>query len=118
MRLGLRRGRNLERTDRLHTIFGRLHARNPDREIHPEAPSPASIDGEAGAPNRVQPLRAGVMANIGMVAQQFDRLQMRVEERLSRSIDVDEGGSPAAFQGAARFANPGVEVAPVMRGES
>ena len=55
---------------------------------------------------------------MGMVAQQFDRLQMRVEERLARSIDVDERRSPAAFQRAARFPKPGVEVAPVMRGES
>ena len=70
------------------------------------------------AGERVQPLRAGVVADVGMVAQQFDRLQMRVEQRLARSIDVDERRPPAAFQRAARFPKPGVEVAPVMRGES
>ena len=55
---------------------------------------------------------------MGMVAQQLDRLQMGVEQRLARSIDVDERRPPAAFQGAARFPKSGVEVAPVMGGES
>ena len=55
---------------------------------------------------------------MGMVAQQFDRLQMGVEERLPRSIDIDERRSSAAFQCAARFPKPGVEVSPVMGGES
>ena len=54
---------------------------------------------------------------MGMVAQQFDRLQMRVEERLAGSVNVDESRSPAAFQCAARFPQAGVEVAPMMRGE-
>ena len=81
-------------------------------------PRPANVDGEARAAERVQPLRARVVANMGMVAQQFDRLQMRVEQRLARSIDIDERRSPAAFQRAARFPKPGVEVAPVMGGES
>ena len=53
-----------------------------------------------------------------MVAQQFDRLQMRVEQRLARSIDVDERRAAAAFQRAARLPQAGVEVAPVMRGEA
>ena len=70
------------------------------------------------AGERVQPLRAAVIADVGMVAQQFDRLQMRVEQRLARSVDVDERRPPAAFQRAARFPKSGVEVAPVMRGES
>jgi transcriptional regulator with XRE-family HTH domain len=118
MRLRLGRGGDLKRAYRPHILFGRLHARNPDREIHPEAPGPASLDGEARAAKRVQPLCACVIANMGMVAQQFDRLQMRIEERLAGSINVDERRSPAALQRAPRFPKASVEVAPVMRGES
>jgi hypothetical protein len=42
---------------------------------------------------------------------------MRVEERLAWSIDIDERRPAAAFERAARLPKPGVEVAPVMRGE-
>ena len=53
-----------------------------------------------------------------MVAQQFDGLEMGVEERLAGRIGVDEHGPAAAFQRTARFPKPGVEVAPVVRGVS
>ena len=43
---------------------------------------------------------------------------MRVEQSLARSIDIDERRSPAAFQSAARFAKPSIEVAPVVGGEA
>src|SRR6185437_13927040 len=74
--------------------------------------------GEARAGERVQPLRARVIADMGMVAQEFDRLQMRVEQSLARRMDIDERRSPAAFQRAARLPQAGLEVAPVMGGEA
>ena len=99
VRLGLRRGGDLERADRLHVRFGSLHARNPDGEIHPKPPRSADLDGEARAAKRVQPLCAAVVANMRMVAQtEYDRLQMGVKQRLARSIDIDEcRSSPPRF---------------------
>src|ERR1700729_4129524 len=118
MRFGLGRGGDLNRPDRLHILVGRLHARNPDGKVHLETPCPADLNGEARAAERLQPLCARVIANMRMVAQQLDRLQMRVEERLAWSIDIDERRATTAFERAARFPKPGVEVAPVMGGES
>ena len=53
-----------------------------------------------------------------MVAQQFDRLEMGVEQRLAGRVGVDEHRPPAALEGAARLAQAALEVAPVMGGES
>ena len=82
------------------------------------APGPTGIDGEARAAERVQPLRARVIAHMGMVAQQLDRLQMRVERAPGLARRRRRTPLVPAFQYAARFAKPGVEVAPVMGGES
>ena len=54
----------------------------------------------------------------GSVAQQFDRLQVGVEQRRAGRKSVDEHRAAAAFQNAARLPEPGLKVAPMMRGES
>ena len=66
---------------------------------------------------RSEPLRAGVIADMGMVAQEFDRLEMGIEKRGTRGEGVDEHGFSAAFEHPARLPQPGLEVAPVMGGE-
>ena len=52
---------------------------------------------------------------MGHVAQQLDRLQMGIEERDAGREGVHEHRPAAARENAARLAQAGLEIAPVMR---
>jgi hypothetical protein len=69
---------------------------------------------EPGARRRRLPFRARIVAHVGAVAQQLDRLIVGVEQRHRRRDRVGEAGDPAGLEHARGLAQRRIEAAPVM----
>ncbi len=95
-----------------------FHPLDPRRIVHPQPVLLRIPHPEACARERRNPFTLGIIAHMGWIAQQFDGLQMRIEDGHSRRYDIDEHGRRPRFQNPAGLSQPSIQVAPMMRRET
>ena len=88
-------------------------SRNPT-----QTPGAHGLNREAAQRQRSRPFGERIVACVRSVAQQFDRLEMGVEQRRAGRIGVHEDRRRARSHDAPRLAQAALEVAPMMRAKS
>jgi len=92
-----------ERADGSDPLSGRANAGNPRGELDRQPPAMAYPRGQRVLLETGQPFGLGVVAHVRGVAEKLDGLEVRIEERLGTSHDVDEADLAARPEDAGDF---------------
>lgn len=105
---------SLKRADAFDENRRRLHSLDPGAEGKMQPKAMALGDREAGLREECDPLVDRTIADVRRVAQQFERLEPRVEQGISRGNHVHEKAEPARLEHATHFGESRGKVAPMM----
>ena len=104
-----------ERADGSPVHLRRRHAISPFVEFKVNSVGENHLDTVSGGGEETSPLRQGVVAHVGEIAQNLDGVQVGIADRFVESDHVAEDKLPAGAQDATELAQRPLRPGPVMR---